>query len=63
MRLKCRLLWDPYLREVLLLSLNVALCVTGHGSRDVKAVNTWGKGVSLAIVKGVTKKNEIKLEK
>ena len=63
MRLKCRLLWDPYLREVLLISLNVALCVTGHRSRDVKAVNTRGKGVSLAIVKGVTKKNEIKLEK
>ena len=63
MRFKCRLIWDPYLREVLLISLDVALSVAGHHSRDVKAVNTQGRGVSLAIVKGITKKNGIKLEK
>lgn len=48
----------------MLIPLDVALSVTRDSSRDVKAVNSQGRGVSLAIIKGITKKKkEIKLEK
>lgn len=63
MRLKCRLIWDPYFGEVLLVSHSVALSVTGYCSRDVKAMNTQGTGVNLAILNGITRNNEIKLQK
>lgn len=63
MRLKCRLIWDPYLAEVLLISHHVALSVTVHCSRRVKAINTLGTGVNLAILNGIIKNNEINLEK
>lgn len=63
MRVRCRLIWDPYLGEVLLISPYVALSVTGDRSRDVMAVNTQGRGITSAIVKGITEKNGIKLEK
>jgi len=55
-RLKRRLTWDPYLGEVLLILLDVALSVTEDCARDTKAANTQGRGVSLAVVKGITRK-------
>lgn len=48
--------------DVLLISLDVALAVTWDRSRDVKAVNTQGRGIRLAVIKGITKKTGVKLE-
>lgn len=63
MRLKCRFTWDPYHGEVLLISHHVALSITVHCSRNVKAISTQGTGVNLAILNGIAKNNEIELQK
>lgn len=63
MRFKCRLIWDPYLGEVLLMSHHIALSITVHCFRDVKAISTQGTRVNLAVLNGIAKNNEIKLQK